>query len=97
LCISSVQSFLLQLYILSSGCVRPAGTKKKPNMTAFCDTAPCGSYKLTDVSEVLTVSIIALIMEAINISETLVNFYETTRRNIPERFIHTRRRKNVKT
>jgi hypothetical protein len=69
---------------------------KNTNMTAFCDTAPCSSYKLTDVSEVLTVSIIALIMEAINTSQNLVNFYETTRRNIPERFIHTRRRENLK-
>jgi hypothetical protein len=40
-------------------------------------------YKLTDVSEVLT-AMINLMMEAVSISETSVNFYETTPRNIPE-------------
>jgi hypothetical protein len=43
---------------------------------------------LTDVSDVLTTSIIraiiALMMEAVSTSEMSVNFYETTRRNIPE-------------
>jgi hypothetical protein len=40
---------------------------------------------LTGVSEVLTASnITALMMEAVSTSETLVNFYETTRRNIPK-------------
>jgi hypothetical protein len=43
----------------------------------------------TDVSEVVTASIIpvvtdALMMEAVGHSETLVNFYETTWRSIPE-------------
>jgi hypothetical protein len=43
---------------------------------------------LTDVSEVLTAAIIT--------SETLVNFYETTRRNIPEdSHLYTRRRENL--
>jgi hypothetical protein len=46
------------------------------------------SQKLTDVSEVLTASIIgemiALIMKAVSSSETSVNFNQTTRRNIPE-------------
>jgi hypothetical protein len=37
---------------------------------------------LTDVSEVRTAS--ALMMEAVRPSETSVNFYETTRRNISE-------------
>jgi hypothetical protein len=37
---------------------------------------------LTDVSEVLTASIIRVI--ATSTSETSVNFYQTTRRNIPE-------------
>jgi hypothetical protein len=41
-------------------------------------------YELTDVSKVLTAS------------KTKVNFYETTRRNIPEdSHLHTRRRKNL--
>jgi hypothetical protein len=37
----------------------------------------------TDVLEVLTTSI-ALMMEAVSISETSVNFYETTRQYISE-------------
>jgi hypothetical protein len=44
-------------------------------------------YKFTDVSEVLAISITrvttALMMEAASTSETLVNFYETTRRYNP--------------
>jgi hypothetical protein len=59
---------------------------------------------LTDVSELLTafnimamMALIALIMEAVNTSETSVNFYETTRRSIPEDYhLHTRRRENLK-
>jgi hypothetical protein len=55
---------------------------------------------LAAISEVLTASIImviALMMEAASTSETSVNFYETTRRNIPEdSHLHTRRRKNLK-
>jgi hypothetical protein len=42
--------------------------------------------KLTDVSEVRTVSIIALIMEAVRKSEMLVHFNVATRRYIPEGF-----------
>jgi hypothetical protein len=37
---------------------------------------------MTDVSEMFTVSIIALI-ETVGISETSVSSYQTTRRNIP--------------
>jgi hypothetical protein len=40
-------------------------------------------HKLTDVSEVFT-ALSVLMMEAVGPSETSVNFYETTRRNIPE-------------
>jgi hypothetical protein len=43
--------------------------------------------KFTDVSEVLNNSIISLValkMEAESTSETSVNFYQITRRNIPE-------------
>jgi hypothetical protein len=44
---------------------------------------------LTAVS--MKMSLIALMMEAVNTSETLVNFYETTLRNIPEdSHLHTR-------
>jgi hypothetical protein len=42
---------------------------------------------LTDVSEVLTTSIIrsiVLMMEAVSTSESSVSIYQTTRRNIPE-------------
>jgi hypothetical protein len=43
------------------------------------------------------ISIIALMMEAASTSETPVNFYKTTRRNIPEDgHLHTRRRENLK-
>jgi hypothetical protein len=52
-------------------------------MTVSCREV---SQKLTDVSEVFTAYyiIIALMMEAVSTSETSVNFYETSRRNIPE-------------
>jgi hypothetical protein len=55
----------------------------------------------TDVSEVLTVSIIrthiALMMEAANTSETPVNLYQTTQRNNPEdSYLLTRRHENLK-
>jgi hypothetical protein len=41
-------------------------------------------WKFTDVLEVLDVSIIALMIEAASASETLINFYQTTRHNNPE-------------
>jgi membrane-bound lytic murein transglycosylase MltF len=42
-------------------------------------------------------AMIALMMEAVRSSETSVNFYQTTRRNIPEdSHLHTRRRENLK-
>jgi hypothetical protein len=38
-----------------------------------------------------------LMLEAVSTSETLVNFYQTTRRNNPENsHLHTRRRENLK-
>jgi hypothetical protein len=39
---------------------------------------------MTNVSAGLAASIIALMMEAESTSETSVNFYQTTLRNIPE-------------
>jgi hypothetical protein len=56
------------------------------------------TLKLTDVSEVHTVSIItALTMEAVRTSEMSVNFNLTTLRYIPEDSkLHTRRRENLK-
>jgi hypothetical protein len=67
-------------------------TAANVKMTVFCDIAPSSLVKLTDVSEVFTDSIIrtirALIMETVCTSETSVNFYETTRHNIPEDYYH---------
>jgi hypothetical protein len=41
--------------------------------------------------------IVALMMEAASTSETSVNFYHTTRSNIPEdSHLHIRRRENLK-
>jgi hypothetical protein len=41
--------------------------------------------------------LIALMMEAVSISETSANFYQTTRRYNPEdSHLHTRRRENLK-
>jgi hypothetical protein len=55
------------------------------------------SQKLADVSEVPIASIIRAMMKAVSTSETSANFYETTRRNIPEGgHLHTRRRENLK-
>jgi hypothetical protein len=46
--------------------------------------------------EVLAASI-ALMMEAASTSETLVNFYQTTRRyNLEESHLHTHRREKLK-
>jgi hypothetical protein len=41
-------------------------------------------WKFTDVSEVLSASIIALMMEAASTSETSLYFYQITWRNNPE-------------
>jgi hypothetical protein len=51
---------------------------------------------MTDVSEMVTASIIEE-LEAVSTSETSVNIYQTTRRNIPEdSHLHTSRRENLK-
>jgi hypothetical protein len=64
-------------------------------MTVFWDVAPCSLVETDDVSEVITASIIALMMEAVNTSETSVNFYHTSRINGPEDgHLHTRRREH---
>jgi hypothetical protein len=56
---------------------------KRRGMTVFWDVAQCRA--------------IALMMEAAGTSETSVNFYKTTRRNIPEdSHLHTRRCENLK-
>jgi hypothetical protein len=52
--------------------------------------------KFTDASEVLAASIIRAV-KAASTSESSMNFYQTTRRNIPEEsHLHTRRRENLK-
>jgi hypothetical protein len=53
---------------------------------------------VADITAMLTASIIALITEAVNTSETSVNlYYQTTRHNLPEdSHLHTRRRENLK-
>jgi hypothetical protein len=46
--------------------------------------------KITDVSEVLSASIIYAILEVASISETFINFYQTTRHNNPKyNHLHT--------
>jgi hypothetical protein len=56
------------------------------------------TFKLTDVSEARTASIIALMMDAVRTSEKSVNFNVTTRRYIPEDIkLHIHRRENLKT
>jgi hypothetical protein len=53
--------------------------------------------KLTDVSEMCTASITALMMGAVRTSETSVNFNVTTCRYIPkDSKRHARRRENLK-
>jgi hypothetical protein len=54
-------------------------------MIVFWDVAPCSPVKITDVSEVRTASITRVMMKAVSTFEKPVNFYGTTRRNIPER------------
>jgi hypothetical protein len=68
---------------------------------AFWDIAQCSLVGVYDVSEVRTVSITALIVEAACTSETSVYWVrysnKTTRRYIPEGYnLHTRRRENLK-
>jgi hypothetical protein len=72
--------------------------KTKPTLKfrVFWDILP-RSHVLTDVSEMRTASIIALITDAVCTTETSVNIYLTTRQYIPEDSkLHTRRRENMK-
>jgi hypothetical protein len=52
-------------------------------MAVFWIVAPCSLVEVYQISEVLALTI-ALMMEATRSSETLVNFYQTTRRYNPE-------------
>jgi hypothetical protein len=61
-------------------------------MTVFWDVAPCSLVELYRHFRGAD-----LMMEAASASETSVNFYQTTRRNIPEdSHLHTPRRENLK-
>jgi hypothetical protein len=53
-------------------------------MAVFLVVAPCSLVEFTNVSEVLATFIIVLMLEAVRTSETLANFYQTTRRYNPE-------------
>jgi hypothetical protein len=68
----------------------------KIKTTVFWDVAPCCLVEIYRRLEVLVASVISAMMEAASSSETSVNFYQTTRRNIPEDHLHTRRRENLK-
>jgi hypothetical protein len=74
-------------YILESNVRLRVGfevlTAVSTKMAVFWVVAPC-SLVVTNVSEVLAASIIRAMMEAARASETLVNFYQTTRRYNPE-------------
>jgi hypothetical protein len=60
-------------------------TISEMKMAVFWVVAPRSLVKFTNVSEVLAASgLIALMLEATRTSETLVNFYQTTRRYNPE-------------
>jgi hypothetical protein len=59
-------------------------------ITVFWDVAPCSLVEVI-------IRAIALMMDAASTSETSVNFYQTTQRNIPEdSHLYTRRRENLK-
>jgi hypothetical protein len=59
-------------------------------MSVFWDVAPCSLVEID-------LRFIAMNMEAVSNSETSVNFYETTRLNIPEdSHLHIRGRENLK-
>jgi hypothetical protein len=62
----------------------------------FWDMTPCGVIDDCHGNKIGKCTI-ALLMEAASTFETLVNFYETTRRNNPEdSHLHTRRCQNLK-
>jgi hypothetical protein len=66
-------------------------------MAVFWVIAPCSLLVVYNVSEVFAASIIALMMKAARASQTLVNFYQTTRRYNPEdSHLRTHRREKLK-
>jgi hypothetical protein len=54
------------------------------NMTVFWDVAPFSLVEVYRRFRGAAISIIRSMMEAVITSETLVNFYQITRRNNPE-------------
>jgi hypothetical protein len=66
-------------------------------MTVLWDVPPCSLVQIDRRFRDASSNIITLMMEAASTSETSVNFYRTTRRNIPEDSnLHTRCRENLK-
>jgi hypothetical protein len=79
-------------YILIDRSPAEANGFSSVKIRVLWDVARVVTLKFTDISKVRTTSIIALMMEAVCTSETLVNFNMTTRRYIPEDSnVHTRR------
>jgi hypothetical protein len=68
-------------------------------MTVFWDVALCSLVEVYDFSEMLAASIsrVNLMMEAASTSETLVDFYQTTRSNNSEdSHLHIHQCENLK-
>jgi hypothetical protein len=66
-------------------------------MTVFWDVVPCSLIEIDLRAEMLSASIIGTMMEAVTTFETSVNFYQTTRHNVPEdSHLHIRRHENLK-
>jgi hypothetical protein len=53
-------------------------------MAVFWVVVPCRLVEVYDILVMHAASIIRAMMEAASTSETLLNFYQTTRRNNPE-------------
>jgi hypothetical protein len=55
-------------------------------MPVVWGVVPC---EVLEVFNISTMTLVTLMMETVSASETSVNFYETTRRNVPEdRHLH---------
>jgi hypothetical protein len=94
--------------VLSNWCVFNFMNSSFIKMAVFWVAVRVDWYMITNVSEVCAASIIralreaawmpALIMQAVRTSETLVNFYLSTRRYNPEdSHLHNQCRENLKT
>jgi hypothetical protein len=72
-------------------------TAASMKMAVCWDVVPCGLVEFYRRFRGVARSIIALIMESASTSETSLNFYQTTRHNIPEdSHLHTRSCENLK-